>query len=130
MAGLSDLDRQAIIVPLTAVAQDFLAARTETVAEAAASFIVPTNGTIRGFQASLTSLAGTTKTWTVSLANAAAVTLVTLTAITDVTLRSRTTGLAIPVSAGDIITVNHAFGNTDCVSEGNLVIIELQVVAG
>lgn len=125
---LFELDRKLLVVPITVSAQDFLAARSETVAEALASFVAPSAGVIRGLQASLTVLTGTTKTWTVSLANAVPTTLVTLDAITDVTLRSRTKGLAIKATEGQIFTINHAFGNTDCVLEGGLVIVEYQIV--
>lgn len=126
---LSDLARRSIIVPLTVVAQDFLAARSETAAEAAASFICPWNGTIRGIQASIAVLTGGTKTWIVSLANAVPTTLVTLAAVTDTVLQQRTKGLAISVSEGQVLTVNHVFGNTDCIAEGALVIVEFQCVA-
>jgi len=127
--AFSDLDRKGLIVPFTVVAQDFLAARSETVAEAAVSFICPWAGVIKGMQASLTVLTGTTKTWTVSLANAVPTTLLTLTDLTDVVLRSRTTDLSIKVGAGQVLTVNHAFGNTDCVAEGCLVVVEFQIQA-
>ena len=126
---LTDLDRKSIVVPLTVVAQDFLAARSETAAEAAASFICPWNGVIRGMQATLAVLTGTTKTYIVTLANATPTTLITLTTLTDVVLQSRTKGLAIQVSEGQVLTVNHAFGHTDCVAEGVLIIVEFQIVA-
>src|SRR5258708_6459829 len=104
--ALFELDRKLLVVPITVFAQDVLAARSEAAAEAAASFIVPSNGVIRGLQASLTLLSGTTKTWVVSLANSVPTTLVTLTALTDVILQQRTKGLALKVTEGQVLTIN------------------------
>lgn len=128
--GLSQIDRSNLIIPVTVVAQDFLAARTESSAEAATYFTCPWAGIVRGVQAALgTFPTGTTKTWTVSVTDAVPTTIVTLTALTNSVLTTRTKDLAFKVSEGQVLTINHVFGNTDCVTEGNLVIIEFQILA-
>jgi len=117
-----------LIVPFTVCAQDFLAARTETVAETLTTFIVPWNGIIRGLMLGMGTLAGTTKTWIVTIQNAAAAILATSGTITDTVLAIRTTGLNIPVTANQVLTVSHAFGHTDVVAEGALVVVEFQIL--
>ena len=126
--ALHALDRKLLIVPFTVCAQDFLAARTETGAETLTTFIVPWNGIIRGLMLGMGTLAGTTKTWIVTIQNAAATVLATSGTITDAILAVRTTGLNIPVTANQVLTVSHAFGHTDCVAEGALVVVEFQIL--
>ena len=41
---------------------------------------------------------------------------------------NRTTGLNIPVTANQVLTVSHAFGHTDVVAEGALVVVEFQIL--
>ena len=126
--ALHALDRKLLIVPFTVCAQDFLAGRTETAAETMTTFIVPWNGIIRGLMLGMGTLAGTTKTWIVTIQNAAATVLATSGTITDAILAVRTTGLNIPVTANQVLTVSHAFGHTDVVAEGALVVVEFQIL--
>jgi hypothetical protein len=126
--ALHALDRKLLIVPFTVCAQDFQAARAETAAETMTTFIVPWNGIIRGLMLGMGTLAGTTKTWIVTIQNAATTVLATSGTITDTVLAIRTTGLNIPVTANQVLTVSHAFGHTDCVAEGALVVVEFQIL--
>ena len=121
----SDAQVQGLVVPMTVIAQDMLAARSETTKEAFVTFVMPYTGVVVGYQGCLTAITGTTQTLALTLERGTTV-LSTLTLATANT-PARNAGLSLKVFAGETLNVKAATGHTDVVCEGIVCILEVQI---
>lgn len=122
---LAELDRQLLIIPVTLVAGDLIAADTPGVV---ARFIVPWNSILLGFQAGYETGGGTTPS-TITFDLRRSTTILATAAVAAAATPVRQSGLNVRLVAGETINVNTSnLINTDNTFANVVVVAEVQIV--
>lgn len=120
---LSDLDRQFQVMAFSVFAGALTIAGTETTKDEICKWTQWGSILVTGMQATYTDQAGTAPSLALTLERGTNV-LATLTTLSANETTARITGLAIPLSFGDLMNVKGAVNNTDNAFDGLLVILE------